>query len=71
MLYCQRRRRLVKVDGLTDAPVIWPVTQKAGPRSLILCGDLVRAVQTESVPAVAAHWGVGRRPSGDGGGPSA
>jgi hypothetical protein len=48
------------VDGLTDAPIMWPFTQKAGPRSLILCGDLVRAVRDESVAAVAAHWGVAR-----------
>jgi hypothetical protein len=59
-LYCRWRRRWVKVDGLTDAPVMWPFTQRCGPRSLILCGDLVRAVRDESVAAVAAHWGVAR-----------
>jgi hypothetical protein len=59
-LYCRFRRRWVKVDGLTDAPVMWPFTRRTGPRSLILCGDLVRAVRDESVAAVAAHCGVGR-----------
>ena len=59
-LYCRWRRRWVKVDGLTDAPVMWPFTQQAGPRSPILCGDLVLAVRGESVSAVAAHWGVAR-----------
>ncbi len=59
-LYCRWRRRWVSVEGLTDAPVMWPFTQRSGPRSLILCGDLVRAVRDESVAAVAAHWGVGR-----------
>ena len=59
-LYCRWRRRWVKVAGLTDAPVMWPFTQAAGPRSPILCGDLVLAVRIESAAAVAAHWGVAR-----------
>src|SRR5947209_6986859 len=57
-LYCRRARDRVTVDGLTDAPIIWPFTRRSGPRSLILCGDLVRAVRSESERAVAAHWGV-------------
>ncbi len=58
-LYCRLRRRRVRVDGLTDTPVTWPFTFRgSGPRSLILCGDLARAVRDESVAAVAAHWGV-------------
>ena len=59
-LYCRWRRRWVMVHGLTEAPVMWPFTRGSGPRSLILCGDLVRAVRDESVASVAAHWGVGR-----------
>src|SRR4051812_44848445 len=59
-LYCRWRRRRVRVDGLTDAPVVWPYTREHGPRSLILYGDLARAVRHESASAVAAHWGVGR-----------
>ena len=60
VLSCQFRRRLRKVSGLTDAPVIWPFSQEHGPRSLILCGALIQAVRRESVSAVAAHWGVSR-----------
>lgn len=59
-LFCRRRVRKVVVSGLTDAPIPWPFTREAGPASLILCGELVRAVRTESEAAVAAHWGVSR-----------
>ena len=59
-LYCCKRRRPVRVDRLTDASIMWPFTCQTGPRSLILCGDLARAVREESASAVAAHWGVGR-----------
>jgi hypothetical protein len=58
-LFCQFRHREVKFGGLTDAPVLWPVTCERGPRALILCGGLVEAVRCESASAVAAHWGVG------------
>jgi hypothetical protein len=57
-LFCLYRRREVVVSGLTDAPISWPFTKKTGPTSLILCGELVRAVRTESESGVAAHWGV-------------
>ena len=57
-LYCQLRRREVRVDGLTDSPTSWPFTRPRGPRSLTLCGERVRAVRTESASGVAAHWGV-------------
>jgi hypothetical protein len=63
-LYCQFRRRELKVGGLTDAPVPWPFARQPGPRSLILCGELVLAVRVESASAVAAHWGVGRETVG-------
>jgi hypothetical protein len=58
-LDCEARGRTVVVGGMSDAPIQWPYARKKGPRSLILCGDLVRAVQTESLAAVAHHWGVG------------
>jgi hypothetical protein len=61
LLYCVRRERDLKVSGLTDAPIQWPFTRVAGPKSLIVCGDLVRAVRTESELAVAHHWGVARK----------
>lgn len=38
--------------------IAWPRRRKTGRASLILCGDLVRAVETESEIAVAHWWGV-------------
>ncbi|MGE4293332.1 MAG: hypothetical protein AB7E32_14120 [Desulfovibrio sp.] len=49
---------LVPVGGWTNALIPWPRRAKAGRHSLILCGDLIRAVETESGIAVAHHWGV-------------
>jgi hypothetical protein len=49
------------VHGITDAPIQWPFTRsRNGTRRVILAGELVDAVQIESVGAIAAHWGVGR-----------
>ena len=60
---CKVGRRLrcvvhgkVAVAGLSDAPIQWPYVPQPGGngyRSLILCGDLVRAVRGESETAVA------------------
>jgi hypothetical protein len=44
---------------MTDAPIPWPRAYRKGRVSLILCGDLIRAVRTESETAIAHHWGVG------------
>lgn len=49
----------VEVGGWTDAPISWPRRKKTGRHSPILCGDLLRAVRTESVAAICYHWGVG------------
>ena len=54
-LPCELRGK-VKVGGYSDGPIPWP--KKWRTRSLILCGDLVRAVQHESAFAVAHHWAV-------------
>ncbi len=49
----------LEVGGWTTAPISWPRRKKTGRASLILCGDLIRAVQTESSEAVSHWWGVG------------
>lgn len=47
----------VQVNGWTDAPLSWPTRKRpgGGPRSIAVTADLVRAIQSESVVAVA-HW---------------
>src|SRR6266700_2528761 len=58
-----RRRGKVRVVGISDALITWPMTRPergGGHLSLILCGDLVRAVQSESEVAVAHHWRVSK-----------
>lgn len=57
-LRCEYRDRDVKVGGMTDTPIQWPRALKTGKASPIVCGDLVRAIRTESEIAVAHHWGV-------------
>ena len=47
-----------EVGGFTDAPIPWPYRKRPGTRSLILTGDLERAVLCESEIAIAHHWGV-------------
>lgn len=60
---CEVRGELV-VTGFTDAPIPWirgrPHKGK-GPPTLIVCGDLARAVREESARAVAHWWGVTSR----------
>jgi hypothetical protein len=46
------------VKGMTDALIRWPCARRNRNASPILCGDLIRAVRTESEQAVAYHWGV-------------
>lgn len=59
ILACEYRGCDVKVGGMSsDIPIQWPTAYKTGRRSLIVCGDLVRAIRTESEQAVAHHWGV-------------
>jgi len=45
----------VTVTGLSDAPIPWPLTTRQGGSSLVLFGDLARAVECEAACAVA-HW---------------
>jgi hypothetical protein len=56
-LRCEMRG-LLRVGSWSDGPVPWPRRYRTA--SIILCGDLVRAVETESVEAVSHHWGVCR-----------
>jgi hypothetical protein len=56
-LVCQLRGS-VKIGGYSDAPIPWPRIWRR--RSLIICGDLLRALRTESVYAVSYHWGLSR-----------
>jgi transposase-like protein len=57
-LECEARGRTVVVAGISDAAIQWPYAKRRGNRSLILCGDLIKAVALESETAVAHHWGV-------------
>ena len=57
IIWCERRGE-VTVTGLTDAPIPWPTGRNGRTTTIILCGDLVRAVRQESNQAVAHWWGV-------------
>jgi hypothetical protein len=53
------RRGTVKIVGLSDAPIPWPIgAGNRGAKSLVLFGALARAVRRESNQAVARAWGV-------------
>jgi hypothetical protein len=59
-LVCRMRGK-VRVTGIMDAPMQWPYTPRSRkcPRpSVIVCGDLVRALRRESATAIAYWWGV-------------
>jgi len=63
-------RGRVRVAGLSAAPIPWPYTHDTADggwnskRTLVLTGDLVRAVRTETRAAVAHWWGVDLRTVG-------
>jgi hypothetical protein len=57
-LACEHRGREVTVRRMTDARIQWPATHGGPPSTVIVCGDLIRAVRVESAIAVAFHWGV-------------
>jgi hypothetical protein len=57
-LRCHVRGRL-RVRGLSDAPIPWPVAGgRAGRWQIVVCGSLLKAIRLESEIAVAHHWGV-------------
>ena len=56
-----RMRGEVQVAGITDTPMQWPYAwrNRLNHRpSVIVCGDLVRALRRESATAIAHWWGV-------------
>ncbi len=55
-LRCELRGEL-EVDGYTNALIPWP-TAKGRRKQLILCGDFLRALRTESVAGMAFHFGI-------------
>jgi hypothetical protein len=57
MAWCEVRGD-VRIVGLSDAPIPWPIGQKGRARSLVVFGDLAKAVRREAGIAVAHHWGV-------------
>jgi hypothetical protein len=57
-LYCEVRGWLRVSPTWSDGRISWPRRYQTG--SIILCGDLVRAVKMESVEAICYHWGVCR-----------
>jgi hypothetical protein len=54
-LVCEFRGK-VKVGGYSNAPIPWPRIWNR--RSLVMCGDLVRALKTESRYAISYYWGL-------------
>jgi hypothetical protein len=52
---CELRGK-VKVGEFSDGPISWPM--KWGTRSIILCGELIKAVKLESATAIMRNWGV-------------
>lgn len=57
-LLCAMRGYLKVSPTWSDGLIAWPQRWQTG--SIILCGDLVRAVKMESVEAICYHWGVCR-----------
>lgn len=58
---CAIRGRVL-IEGETDAPIRWPIATQyphgMGRSILIVFEGLEKAIRTESVKAVAYHWGV-------------
>ncbi len=59
-LPCEVRGK-VRVRSISDGLIPWPFTwirEDDHRPALILCGDLARAMQTESAVAIQHYWGV-------------
>lgn len=56
-------RGKVRFGTFTNALIPWPKSKrrgKSGSGGIVLCGDLLRALEKESIPAISHHWGVSR-----------
>jgi hypothetical protein len=51
-------RGVVRIVGLTTAPIPWPVGERDGERDLVVYRGLARALRSESAGAIATAWGV-------------
>jgi hypothetical protein len=51
-------RGVVKLVGLSNAAIPWPVGEREGEQELVVYRGLARALQMESADAVAEAWGV-------------
>ena len=61
-------RGKVRFGTFTNAPIPWPKSRrqgKGGSGGIVLCGDLLRALEQESIPAISHHWGVNRATVGN------
>src|SRR5687768_18529976 len=54
------RRGLVRIVGISDGRIPWPIGYGPGGRSLVLYRGLARAVRRECAAAVMHWWGVGQ-----------
>jgi hypothetical protein len=48
----------VRVSGVSNGPLRWPIGEKDGDHELIVYRSLAQAVRFETREAIAAHWGV-------------
>jgi hypothetical protein len=56
-------RGKVRFGTFTNALISWPKFKrqgKSGSGGVVLCGDLLRALVKESIPAISHYWGVSR-----------
>lgn len=61
-------RGRVPFRTFTNALIPWPKARrqgKSGSGGIVLCGDLLRALERESIPAICHHWGVSRATVGN------
>ncbi len=58
VLFCTLRGREVTVADFSEGALAWPRTRVGANSSLILCGDLEKAVRLELRAAVAWEWSV-------------